>query len=317
MASIPVEFNLSDFNWPRASAAPGVDITSLFGSGPRPATARPKAVGRKRKAAAAALPRRGQAKRHATLTEGAGAPGPGPAAPVSTVQFEGGRARVPRRQHRANSSKMVVVEYAALDDEQRDLYDSLRAFYAGTGYVENIVYPFGEEFHEVALRLVNCSVTSYTPRHKVRYRVDREGEVHDLGSADAAVFDPSANVVIDLCEEYEAQLKKRWNKRLFDSCRRHERVPWPLADGTVWLTTLGQLNFFRWAIQIRLLRWCRLHREQLTAFLRAQDEEATRNQRRAAAEHRRPVRKRRADPAAAPASVHVYSVPLTVAAWVP
>jgi hypothetical protein len=331
MAAIPSAFDMSDFNWRpvEAGSCAAVDAPALFAAarskidrtlGQVSTVAKPlrkvaaSGRGRKRKSdlKTGTLPVR--AKRRACKTEGREVNEPAtPMMDVETVKLGVSIVRVPRRQHRTNGRKMIVMQYEDLEIERRELYDELKAFYEGTNYVETIVYQFGEELHEVALRLVNCSVTSYAPYYRVQYRIDTSGRVFDIGPGTPS-FDLNTNVVIDLVEEYEQQLTF-WNKKMFDSCRRHERIPWKLADGTLWITTLGQLNFFRWAIKIRLLQWCRMHRGDLTRFLKAQDKEAARNQHQARSENKRPTRKRRLDTSVAQTTMITYTHPVPVRVW--
>lgn len=233
---------------------------------------------------------------------------------IELITTKGGeQIRVPRRTHIRNGGKTIVVPYEELDQDSRDLYDELKEFYEDTDYVEKIVYPYGEEMKDVALRLINCAVTSYAPQKSVKYRIDMDNNVHDVD--DESCFDPNTNVVIDLVDEYETKLNRR-NKTRFDPCRRHERIKWTLADGTTWITTLGQLNFFRWAISIRLLTWCEQHKADLTAFLKSQDEANLAQKRRARAMNRKPTRKRRRDASAvARSSVAKFTRPLVVSVW--
>ena len=84
----------------------------------------------------------------------------------------------------------------------------------------------------VSLRILDWLVTNYAKRHNVVYQLVRHGEFN------------SFNVFV----EYKAMLKG-YSKRFFDPFCRRSRVVFRGADGETLETTVGQLNFFRWAVE--------------------------------------------------------------------
>ena len=63
-------------------------------------------------------------------------------------------------------------------------------------------------------------------------------------------------VPFNLSVAYKAQLKA-YSKRQFDPFKRHERIEIPCSkspDGVL-VTTIGQMNFFKFAIENKLIEW--------------------------------------------------------------
>ncbi len=54
--------------------------------------------------------------------------------------------------------------------------------------------------------------------------------------------------------DYKAQLKA-YSKKLFDPFCRRERISFIDHDNNELITTVGQLNFFRWAIENKIIEF--------------------------------------------------------------
>lgn len=109
----------------------------------------------------------------------------------------------------------------------------------------------------ISLRMLDWFVTHYAKRHNTLYWI--EGDVlHTQYPAPA----PTANGLLPpkkfaVYIEYRSQLRA-FSKHVFDPFRRHHRISFVVserADGSpVFIdTTIGQLNFFRWALQNKVI----------------------------------------------------------------
>lgn len=58
----------------------------------------------------------------------------------------------------------------------------------------------------------------------------------------------------DIYHDYRAQLKA-YKKIKFDPFRRRQRILFPYGDDRLLNTTIGQLNFFKWAIETKVLKY--------------------------------------------------------------
>jgi len=86
---------------------------------------------------------------------------------------------------------------------------------------------------KISLRAIDFLCTNYSKNLNVIYMID--------------------NQPFNLYVQYRAQLKA-YSKLQFDPFRRHERIKFMLNDTEI-ETTVAQLNFFRWAIQKKVIDW--------------------------------------------------------------
>ena len=135
--------------------------------------------------------------------------------------------------------------------------------------IEEIVLPIIRQQTKISLRLLDWLVTNYAKKYDVSYHLSRD----------------SHGLPISLYESYKVQLK-RYGKKLFDPFRRKSRVYFyysdhaqpeiveptdigsdsddsleapPLPGKRGFVTTPGQLNFFKFAIEEEVLRYAFTH----------------------------------------------------------
>lgn len=102
---------------------------------------------------------------------------------------------------------------------------------------------------KISLRLLDWFVTRYANKYKICYSVD------DLsGNLD------SDNERFNVHISYKAQLKS-YKKKYFDPFRRRKKFNYYFdKEKKIYLcTTIGQLNFFRWAFTNKLIEYVDLH----------------------------------------------------------
>ena len=120
---------------------------------------------------------------------------------------------------------------------------SLQAYYTGTGQgvLGRVVIPTVNHRTEVSLRLLDWLVTNYAKTQNVTY-------AHN--GKPFSVF-----------REYRTVLRA-FTKRYFDPFCRRERITF--SDGThTAISTIGQLNFFRWAVQNGVIEYAQQHAEAI------------------------------------------------------
>ena len=117
---------------------------------------------------------------------------------------------------------------------------------------------------DVSLRLLDWFVTHHAHSHSVLDWIDdATGAVHD--AYPIAARDPARVRKFALYQDYRAQLRA-FTKTTFDPFRRHGRVTFVVSDAPCLVTvetTTGQLNFFRWAFQNRVVEYVRAHLTEL------------------------------------------------------
>ena len=99
----------------------------------------------------------------------------------------------------------------------------------------------------ISLRILDWLVTNYSKKHNIVYLIPGEDGV-------PATF--------NMFLEYKSQLKA-YSKRFFDPFCRRERLEFLDADGAAFYSTVGQLNFFRWALLHGVVDYCKAHNDDI------------------------------------------------------
>jgi hypothetical protein len=121
--------------------------------------------------------------------------------------------------------------------KQELIIQSLQQFYMNRSDLPEILKILEGE-SEMSLRLIDWFVTNYSKFHNISY-------IHK--SQDFFVY-------ID----YKNQLKA-YSKKLFDPFCRRERIMFQLSNIPAFITTVGKLNFFRWAIEKGILDYIKIN----------------------------------------------------------
>ena len=127
--------------------------------------------------------------------------------------------------------------------KQELIVNSLQKFYTGRTDMKEIL-PMLKGTSDLSLRLVDWFVTNYSKRHNTVYILDGQ---------EFLVY-----------TNYKSQLKA-YSKKLFDPFCRRERILFQIPGEEPFLTTVGKLNFFRWAIEKNVLTYLSLHAPTIEA----------------------------------------------------
>lgn len=97
----------------------------------------------------------------------------------------------------------------------------------------------------ISLRLVDWFVTNYCKKYNVMYNVmDFRPPVPGMSDLQRNSFD---NFIL-VHTNYKGQLKA-YSKRNFDPFCRRNRIRFYYEDNKYFITTVGQMNFFKWALE--------------------------------------------------------------------
>jgi len=125
--------------------------------------------------------------------------------------------------------------------KQELIIQSLQTFYSNrSDLVEILQILEGDSL--MSLRLIDWFVTNYSKFHNISY-INKSQEFF---------------VYID----YKNQLKA-YSKKLFDPFCRRERILFQLSNIPAFITTVGKLNFFRWAIEKGVIDYIKLNLETI------------------------------------------------------
>ena len=113
------------------------------------------------------------------------------------------------------------------------LLNSLLLFYKKPANMKYFIYFISKE-SKISLRIFDFLCTKYLKNNNVIYYVEKS----------------SGKTAFNLNVAYKAQLKA-YSKLQFDPFKRHERISIPYLNSTI-VTTIGQMNFFKFAIENKL-----------------------------------------------------------------
>ena len=133
---------------------------------------------------------------------------------------------------------------------------SLQRFYSGPPEIKKVLtYLNGEA--PLSLRIIDWFVTKYSRKNFVRY---------PLNGQDFLVY-----------LSYKGQLKA-YSKQYFDPNCRRERIMFRIPDHEQIVTTIGKLNFFRWALESKILEYIETHEEEIRTGYNSFLKETTQSQ---------------------------------------
>jgi len=119
------------------------------------------------------------------------------------------------------------------------LLDTLKEFYKNIEYLK-IVIDIVNGNSEISLRMCDWTVTNFAKKFFVVYVITRL-----IGTQEETIR-------VKLYNEYKLCLKG-YGKRRMDPFCRWDRITIPYGENMYFETTIGQLNWFKWAIEFKVL----------------------------------------------------------------
>lgn len=121
---------------------------------------------------------------------------------------------------------------------------SLKDFYSNENNVYILLSIINSE-SKISLRLIDWFITNYCKNNK-----DKSSDKN----------------ITSIYQNYRAQLKA-YKKIKFDPFRRRQRITFFYNDNEFMNTTIGQLNFFKWAIDNKILDYISSRLEELEEMM--------------------------------------------------
>ena len=107
----------------------------------------------------------------------------------------------------------------------------------------------------ISLRLIDWFVTNYCKKFNILYNLnDYKGNQPNKTKDELQSFD---NFII-IHNNYKGQLKA-YSKKNFDPFCRRNRIRFYYEDNKYFITTVGQLNFFKWALENHIIDYIEKH----------------------------------------------------------
>jgi len=138
-----------------------------------------------------------------------------------------------------NSSELnnKIFKLIQISSQESLLLKSVEKFYENLNCYSDFVQIINSENKnnvktKISIRLIDYFVTKYSKKNKINYKIDEDN-------------------VFSIYQSYKQQLKA-FQKKNFDPFARGIRIPYFVEN--VWIiTTIGQLNFFKWFISKNIL----------------------------------------------------------------
>ena len=120
----------------------------------------------------------------------------------------------------------------SIDTQSDLLLEKLLQFYNNDNNFDKMINIINGT-SKISLRIVDWFVTNYSKKNYIVYELDN-------------------NERVKVYNDYKLKLKA-YSKKKFDPFCRWERINVPYKNETCIQTTLGQLNFFKWCIENKIL----------------------------------------------------------------
>lgn len=136
-----------------------------------------------------------------------------------------------------NKKHLITTNVTHINSKKNLLMESLIIFYRNEENLAELL-PIINGESKISLRLLDWFVTNYSKKNSTRYTLIKK--------------DKKINFIVYL--DYKSQLTA-YNKEFFDPFCRKERIRLLDNNNEEIITTVGQLNFFKWAINNDILKY--------------------------------------------------------------
>jgi hypothetical protein len=135
----------------------------------------------------------------------------------------------------------VIQKKRKIECKPEMVISSLQKFYTSHPEIDKVIaYLNGEA--PLSLRIIDWFVTKYSRKNFIRYPLNGQEFLVYLS--------------------YKGQLKA-YSKQYFDPNCRRERIMFKIPDYDQFMTTIGKLNFFRWALESNILQYIEQHEDEI------------------------------------------------------
>jgi len=136
------------------------------------------------------------------------------------------------------STFYIMSSVAKYTTQNELLLNNLMDFYKDETYLHRMLKVITGE-SKISLRIVDWFATNYAKKYYTLYTFK---DVNDNTNRFKVYFD------------YKLKLKA-YSKKRFDPFCRWDRISIPYKNGTSIETTIGQLNFFKWALENKVIEY--------------------------------------------------------------
>ena len=143
------------------------------------------------------------------------------------------------------------------------LLTNLLTFYGKDDNMDRLVNVINGQSN-ISLRIIDWFVTNYAKKNFTVYSIPAKNKCSTVinGEENSERFKVFHNYKLEL---------KAYSKVRFDPFSRRERIAIPYKDNTCLQTTIGQLNFFKWAIENQLLEYIEKNYDEIEVDMNARN----------------------------------------------
>jgi hypothetical protein len=141
---------------------------------------------------------------------------------------------------------------AHVTTQKQLLLNNLMDFYKTSSNLQKMMDVINGD-SKISLRIVDWFVTNYAKKYFTVYEVPRIVD---------GTPSPNETSRFKVFHEYKLKLKA-YAKKNFDPFCRWERIQIPYDDKSCMETTIGQLNFFKWAIENKIIDFIKANYEEI------------------------------------------------------
>jgi hypothetical protein len=136
-----------------------------------------------------------------------------------------------------------------LNTQNELLLSNLMTFYKNNNNLDKMMKIINGE-SEISLRIVDWFVTNFAKKYYTVYELTTTTDNNDTISR------------FKVYNDYKLKLKA-YSKKRFDPFCRWDRISIPYNENHVMETTIGQLNFFKWAIENKIIDYIKNNYETI------------------------------------------------------
>jgi hypothetical protein len=135
----------------------------------------------------------------------------------------------------------MMNTYIKINSQESMLLKSIEPFYETLTYINDFISIINSE-SKISIRLIDYFVTKYAKKNKITYKINND-------------------IIFNVYQSYKQQLKA-FQKKNFDPFARGIRLPYYIDN--IWIiTTIGQLNFFKWFITKNILDYVNKNKDNI------------------------------------------------------
>jgi hypothetical protein len=139
------------------------------------------------------------------------------------------------------------MDYSNINTQNDLLLTNLMDFYKNKENLDKMIHIINGE-SKISLRIVDWFVTNFAKKYYTVYEIP--------------VANKNENQRFKVYNDYKLKLKAYSKKKLDPFCR-WERISIPYDGEKYMETTIGQLNFFKWAIENQIIEYIQEHYEDI------------------------------------------------------